>query len=563
MGREIIITVDGNGYIGKAGGETIFTAQLNGQTGAFRYTQFASIDHPGRGQTGVDDIICLRLGVTVEDSDGDTDTAFMNIDILDAGPVAKDDTVMTDESEISGNLLDNDTICADHPVKITQIKIDGKVFNIGAGQPTVIETDHGVLTISQNGDYRYTGQSNGMDQFKYTVTDFDGDSDTAIFKVTVKDIDNDPVDPPIIVDEDATVDESILCKKNLVVKDGVINLDLGGDKLDKTSGNGDFTSEGARSGNMLSSGGKPVDVKFNPDTNAYTGSVGNLTIFVMTINMDASYTFKLFQPLDHGDVNADNESIFLNFGVDVLDDAGDEGEGFVTIAVRDDAPNARDDYFATSDKTGTTRSEAKGVVITNDDRSADINNFVSSVGFEGRNINVPESGEKVTIDGRFGSLTISKFGSFTYVTKQNVEGDDVFTYSLHDSDGDTDTAQLTIRNGEVSENVIHVNEARTYSGTDEADLFILNAIQNAAPSLNNVEIGQDCIDLSKLLDSNDDVTNAIEDFVFIQDSENGRDTLVFVDADGQGGEEAKLAVRLNGTNDNTLEDLIENHTIIV
>ena len=101
----------------------------------------------------------------------------------------------------------------------------------------------------------------------------------------------------------------------------------------------------------------------------------------------------------------------------------------------------------------------------------------------------------------------------------------------YDSGADHNYADV---NGTVK-NIIEAMGSDVLYGEDGADNFVFAAIDQA----NAVEIGGfnaaegDSIDLSNLLEGQDDVTQAITDFVYAR--EEGGSTIVSVDVDGAGG----------------------------
>ncbi|PCI97934.1 MAG: hypothetical protein COB14_08385 [Alphaproteobacteria bacterium] len=155
-GVSINVVATANGYIGTAGGETIFTLMLNGLGGEYTYTQFKTIDHPD--ETNHDDVIWLKFEVQITDADGDTDTAIIGVDVHDDGPVAHDDCIEFNASEgsYSANVVDNDVLSQDADNTVTQIKFDGDVFDVPTdGTDIVINGEFGALTINNTGAYTY------------------------------------------------------------------------------------------------------------------------------------------------------------------------------------------------------------------------------------------------------------------------------------------------------------------------------------------------------------------------------------------------------------------------
>jgi VCBS repeat-containing protein len=76
---------------------------------------------------------------------------------------------------------------------------------------------------------------------------------------------------------------------------------------------------------------------------------------------------------------------------------------------------------------------------------------VTAIAFGGSTDKTADDQGNFVIDGAFGTLTINADGSYTYeVTKADVTGDEVFTYTMSDKDGDKDSATLTIHVGGIS-----------------------------------------------------------------------------------------------------------------
>ncbi|PCI54996.1 MAG: hypothetical protein COB36_09090, partial [Alphaproteobacteria bacterium] len=102
-GVAIDVTMTANGYVGMAGGETIFTLTLNSQSGEYTYTQFETIDHPDA--TNHDDVIWLKFEVQVTDADGDTATAIIGVDVHDDGPMIHDKFAKVDETDLANGTI--------------------------------------------------------------------------------------------------------------------------------------------------------------------------------------------------------------------------------------------------------------------------------------------------------------------------------------------------------------------------------------------------------------------------------------------------------------------------
>ena len=191
MGHDVLVSATANGYEGVANGQTVFTLSVQ-NNGQYTYTQFQAIDHPDGNNP--DDVIWLKFQVEIVDFDGDTDQAFIIVDLHDGAPVAEDDHVTSkfEDGIVTGDVTDNDSSGPDVPASVTEVRIGGQSYDVPAnGDDVVINGQFGALTINNTGAYSYdlfdTAFVNGAefvrDIFEYTLTDFDGDSDVAKLKI--------------------------------------------------------------------------------------------------------------------------------------------------------------------------------------------------------------------------------------------------------------------------------------------------------------------------------------------------------------------------------------------
>ncbi len=440
-GFPVVITQTATGYQGIANGVVVFTLDIDPATGDYTYTQNEALDHSDT--TNPDDVLSITFGILVESVDGDTDDGVIVINIADDGPVAVDDINSAEEDQlITGDLLANDELSQDGintgDNTVTNVRFNGVDFPVPANGSETITGDYGVLTINSDGTYSYQANDfnpDGVDSFEYTLTDKDGDSDTATLNITVT-----PDGDPVAVDQDIAVDETNLTP-GPVVMTGDLDVNFGPDgsgmvmPTDVTS----FAPSGSLAGGALTSGGVPVVVTLNGNT--YTGMAGSVTVFTVTINAQGTYDFRLFEPLDHADSTDPNDVISLDFGIKVLDADGDTAEGTFTVLVHDDAPVARDDG-QTNVNEGQT---VTGDVTTNDEFGEDTPNTIVEVRFGNTVVAVPDGGS-ASIDGQFGTFTLNSDGTYSYTANSNdPDGVDEFTYVLEDFDGDRDTAEISFK----------------------------------------------------------------------------------------------------------------------
>jgi len=476
-GQPVTITTNGNGYVGQlADGTDVFTFTVNPTTGAYTYTQLEAVDHPDAGE----DKIWIQLGVTITDKDGDTDTTFITIDIEDSVPVAVDDgPVAIDESQtVTGNVTNNDTLSGDAPNVVMAVTFDGEDTAVPATGSVTVTGTYGVLTISADGTYSYTANSDnpeGSDVFSYMLKDADGDTDTADLTFTVSPID----DVPVFVSPQETVDETDLPG---VIVNGQIDVNYGTDEPGEVCGTDSFASSGSRSSDALTSGGVPVVVTFNETTNTYTGVAGDETIFTMDIDEDGSYRFELTGTLDHADATNPNDIINLDFGIKAVDGDGDVTEDMIRVRVKDDVPTIGDssgDVDETNFDNGpltytdiidTDFGQDLGSVAANDTSS-------SSVPLTSNGVPVTVSSTGNTYTGVANGVTVftlvvdPQTGEYTYTQFENLDhpdatdSDDVisidFGVVVNSTDGDSDTGTITINvadDGPIAENDISGGE---------------------------------------------------------------------------------------------------------
>jgi VCBS repeat-containing protein len=201
-----------------------------------------------------------------------------------------------------------------------------------------------------------------------------------------------------------------------------------------------------------------------------TTPLGQLTVTSLTPgNVGYSYTLT-------DNTNANNNPTDV-FNIVVTDRDGDTAPGRLTISVVDDVPTARND---TDQLAGGTRGPETGNVLTGagttsgaagaDTQGADGATLTGIRGAGSEGFSAPG-----TVQGQYGALTINADGSYSYVRNPGTAGgvNDVFTYRITDSDGDTSTATLTIAIGDSPTVITFVpGDGESDAGTvvREADL---------------------------------------------------------------------------------------------
>ena len=681
-GVPVVITQSGNGYVGKAGNLTVFTMSLNANTGEYTYKQFSGVDHPGVGLAGTNDVIWLKLGVTITDADGDRADAYVNIDIRDTAPEAVNDKVFTtggvEVDHLSLNLRSSDvagtqssftrdgiTISSNNGEDLTwYVAHDGsqgagisgggsdKVWSSGEVMQVRFANTVASTTINIGEVGNNIGKS-----ITYTVYLADGTSKHESFKFTNGNVSNGSADIKIdgygseIVGVDFTGGVSFTLGDVDATTYAATGGDASGNVLsnDHVCADEDVAVTSIKFGNQsynIAEGGQRVihgdhgtltiksdgtysyqaQANTTPSQTVYSYNRdnppgGSRAGDIKNVSTSYNETSKMFTFSMTVDSSADGMYFAVNNGPNPKGTPGEmaffyiDGTGADPVATvygynAQDAnswkdgsnangtqapdkilsslsnPNAFDDVSVTTDANGN-----KVFSITMDVTS--IQNHDPIYGPDGVWTGA-QYDDKFgvwshavsgldTSYGADGFLTNWSFVQNSYFDTANqstqttivpgsvVSGEDTFTYTITDADGDTSSATLTFcpdgthtQNVFTPENVIDVTGNGSYYGTNESDLFILDAINDGAPILRNFDINEDSVDISALIEGYDPITDAINDFVHVTNSGAGDDTWIYIDQNGRGADRHdKLSVRLDNTNDNTLEDLIENGNLIV
>ncbi|MCB1558749.1 MAG: type I secretion C-terminal target domain-containing protein, partial [Alphaproteobacteria bacterium] len=433
-GVAVIVTLVGDTYTGKAGATTIFTLTIN-DDGSYSYKQFGQLDHADA--TNPDDVITLNFGFVATDADGDTANGTVVVAVHDDAPVAVNDVATLSQApgSVSGNVTTNDDIGEDEPgYMVKEISFGGTTVGVPAAGSVTIAGDHGSLTIKADGSYTYTGSTVGADQFTYTIVDQDGDPASATLTVTVARVDQEPT----VINSVKAIDETDL---GPIVVNGSVNPDYHGDGPGVVTARpvSEIVVSGNAQGGVLSSSGVPVVIALVGNT--YIGTAGGKDVFTLTVNADGTYQFTLLDNLDHSIATNHDETLFITFGVTATDADGDSVNGTIKIGIDDDGPVAVDDFASVP----ASQSTVSGDVDLNDDIGADFTaDGVAFVKFGTTTYTVPVGGT-VSINGAYGALVIGSNGEYTYtVNPGTTGGQEVFTYTLRDTDQDTATANLVI-----------------------------------------------------------------------------------------------------------------------
>ena len=285
-------------------------------------------------------------------------------------------------------------------------------------------------------------------QLVATVTDGDGDEESA--NVNVGDRFRFLDDGPLIgaAPAVATLNEEHLPTgsnpdANASSVTTNLDVDLGADGGADSNALVFSANQAALTGVLTASGNGDIDVAIND--NVLTATRGGDPVFTVSLLVDgngqASYTFELQGSIQH--LVMDTHA--LDFSYQAIDGDGDTATGSFTVNIDDDQPSAFDDTDTVPEGSYV---PIAGNVITDaagqDEAGAD---GASISGVVAGSVNTEISGSVGSaINGTYGSLELNADGSYTYTRKPGTPGDaqDVFSYTLKDSDGDWSTATLTV-----------------------------------------------------------------------------------------------------------------------
>ncbi|ELP30334.1 Ig-like domain-containing protein [Rhodopirellula baltica] len=213
------------------------------------------------------------------------------------------------------------------------------------------------------------------------------------------------------------------------------------------------------SGNLLVDNGSGADSDEENDTLTIDASspltLGNGSV---TVNSNGTFTYTPNQSLSAGEAFSDSFTYSLiddgqtfNLGTGMLEDDF-KTSNTVTVNIsgtgENDAPVATDDdsYAVNEQPTGLLEVDDASGLLAND-TDVDAMDILSVTEIDDGTTNTPvASGDTVTL--AYGDLTINANGSFDYqVTASIAAGvmvDEVFSYTVSDGNGGTDTAEATI-----------------------------------------------------------------------------------------------------------------------
>ncbi|MDD1794087.1 VWA domain-containing protein, partial [Enterovibrio sp. ZSDZ42] len=423
-----------------------------------------NINKNGSTTTELDDIAF--------DGTSNTDTTANNLsDMVDGIPVVPAYSVSDIEGDLfatnSGNKYGADegkalviaftggtyTFDLTDPSKSSGTGLDGQNVKLVDGKLHITNSFGDKLIISSDGKYTFVagelGAQSRVFAVDFTLVDKDGDSALSQLQINV------PSMPRISINDsngDAIGDTSVV-EGSQESGANTVSLTLSGDRVNK------FTV-----------GDEAFDIPRNVDElvgstwiDSDSGLAFKISAASENLNgvISIELTFKSKSAVQHN--KSDNDVIVIPVSV-----TSGSGKNEITstdalfVNVEDTAPRAVDDTRTIDEDSAVTGNVIVGSNqgtgqdhIGSDDTSITrIRAYVqkgNSSNFGWKWIDVPDDGSDLTIQSKYGTLVIDKFGDFTFTPNERANSlndgeikSPEFTYELEDADGDTSSATLTI-----------------------------------------------------------------------------------------------------------------------
>ncbi|WP_321275907.1 retention module-containing protein [Thiomicrorhabdus indica] len=504
----------GGSVVGDYGVLTVIRSGENAYT--WEYTLDQNAPHTDPAAIGsADQYLGETFTFELQDSDGDSVTSSLDIQINDDGPIAVNDTGgVPEDSSVTVNVLDNDLSGADGGKTLVSAELE--------------TADAGQIEYDANGDVSFTPIPGfeGEVVISYVMQDAEGDPDEAILTLTVA-----PDSEPVVLGASGVVSESALPDGSgggSTMTTGTFGIDTGGDTVASL----------IVAGQDMTAGG------------TVSGVYGDLSIAVDTSG-SYSWNYELNDNAPHTDPSAigAGDQFPENFSVEVTDSDGDVAASTLNIQINDDGPVALADSTTANQNQTITYN-----VLGNDSSGAD--GGLSLVG--------------ATLQSGSGSVGYDADGNITFTPAGGFEGNAVINYTVSDAEGDLDVSSLTITYPEQNIGIeIAATDNHAWESSPQIEPYIFDEGNGEQPSYEPPSYEEDVvlftISRSNILPSSDD-----SQVLFTLGNSSGSELeaedimrIHIVDADGdhwltnptdiQGFVNNGWTVRLTGTDSATVE----------
>jgi len=473
----------------------------------------------------------------------------MTISTLNSPPVVTDDNASTDEDTpvATGNVLAND------------FDVDGDRIELAG----FTQASHG--TVADNGDgsftYTPTPDFNGMDSFRYTVSDGLGGIAEASVIITVHPVNDLPVavDDAAATNEDTAVDINLVANDTDVDKDALAVADItqgvsgsaaiNPDGTVQYTPNPDFNGQDSFTYTVSDGNGgtdeASVIITVNPVNDPpianplSTATAEDLSLAIVLTGSDVEgspLTYSVASQPAHGALSGTPPNLTYspdpNYnGPDAFTCMANDGllnstPATITIMVAaiNDLPRANDDTPS-----------------TNEDASIDIDVLANDTDVDGDSLKVTE-----VTQGTHGSVSVNPTDTLSYTPNPDFNGQDSFKYTV--SDGNDGTAEAS-----VLITINPVNDAPTASGksvtTDEDTTLAI--------TLTGSDIDDDPLTYTLAADpAHGTLSGTPPNVTYTPDlNYNGTDSFTFTANDGTvNSPEATISIEVRPVNDTPTAD---------
>lgn len=308
---------------------------FDGTNLTYTYTLDKATQEHGKEGGGENDAIAHEMEVVVTDSDGDSGSAVIRVEITDDVPTIK--SFGHDVTEGSSTAINGDALAG------SAAGADGADF---AWTNPAQQGQYGTITLNEDGTYSYTldndneavkALSNNQkltEEFTYTYTDADGDIATGSVLITINGVDNDVVVTPS--DPEAGSD------KLTVYESGLDDGSQAGQSAAPTTAEGSLTISAPDGVASIKIDGVTVFENGAPtSSNTVSTDEGVLTVtgFDATTGK-LSFTYRLTgNTTEHGDKAEWDTQVSHDFTVTVTDVDNSTATSTITVTIVDDVPS--------------------------------------------------------------------------------------------------------------------------------------------------------------------------------------------------------------------------------
>ena len=356
------------------------------------------------------------------------------VNIPDESPTAVDDTATFNQNSTNNQIsvLTNDSFGGNGANTNNSLTFsNGSTSKYTDFGGYIVVNDNNTPTDYEDDYINYNPASgfSGTDTFDYIITDSDGDADSATVTITVGN--SGQANSPTAADDAETVNENAT-----EVEIEVLDNDI--------SGSDGYIDNGLTATNGTQQGGTLEDGFFRIDTKATADTTDDVILYTPKAEFIGTDTFQYT----------------------ITDASGDADTATVTVTVEavTDVPNANDDTATTAQDTAVT------INVTDNDTYG---------------TNGAATSNSVVVTSAPTNGTASVVGDdIEYTPNTGFVGTDTFTYAIEDSNGDIDSANVTVTVTQRANGVPVANDD-TVASIDQ------NSVANTIDVLANDDYGTD------------------------------------------------------------------------